>query len=603
MRTPARQLKPRIARMATFPAPTGGWVANQNLAQPAKNVPQGAFMLQNIFPTATGAVIRRGTQKFATIGAGSLPVDSLMSYKNGNAEKLFGATANAIYDISAPANPNVSPAASVSGLGSGDWISAQFATTGGVYLVNVNAVDNLQLFDGTAWWALTNQPINRLNFDAQTANFNVGATITGGTSGSTAVISSMVDNGATGYLILGTISGAGFQDNEIITGSSGGSATVDGTAIQLFIPITGIATSSLSYVWPFKGRLFFIEENSMNAWYLPADAVGGALTKFPLGGEFTLGGSLMFGASWSLDAGNGLHDTCAFFSTEGEVLIYDGTDPTTWTKVGIYRIGKPRGPKAYIRAGGDLVIATDVGFVPLSNSIQRDYAALSPSAVSYPIETEWNAFVRDRPSTDWNCEIWPEAQMVVVALPTGIGQTPTMLVSNARTGAWSEYTGWDGNCLELFDGRLFFGSQNGKVMEANVTGADDGVPYTGIYIPLFDDLKSPASMKTALMARAFIRSPVDTAPSVDMQFDYAYEPTPAPSSAVIPVGAQWGVGIWGVSSWSDTPLPQAETDWVSAGGAGYAMAPQVQLTSGYTVPLDAEIVRIEITYDLGDIVT
>lgn len=602
MRTPARQLKPRIARMATFPAPTGGWVANQNLAQPAKNVPQGAFLLQNFFPTATGTILRRGTLKFATIGTGVLPVDSLMAYKNGNAEFLFGSTANAIYDISAPANPNVSPAASVSGLANGDWSSAQFSTTGGVYLVNVNGVDTLQLFDGTAWWAIGAQNINRLNFDTQTTNFTVGATITGGTSGSTAVISSMVDNGATGYLILGNISGSGFVDNETITGG-GGSALVNGASIPLFVGISGIATTSLSYVWPFKGRLFFLEENSMNAWYLPPDAVGGAMTKFPLGGEFTLGGSLMFGASWSLDAGNGLHDTCAFFSTEGEVLIYDGIDPASWTKVGLYRIGKPRGPKAFIRAGGDLVIATDVGFVPLSQSIQRDYAALSPSAVSYPIETEWNDFVRDRPSIDWNCEIWPEAQMVVVALPTGISQTPTMLISNARTGAWSEYTGWDGNCLELFDGRLFFGSQNGKVMEANVTGADDGVPYTGNYIPLFDDLKSPASMKTALMGRAFIRSPVDTAPALDMQFDYAFAPTPAPSAAAIPVGSQWGVGIWGTSVWSDTPLPQAETEWVSVGGAGYAMAPQVQITSGYTVPLDAEIVRIEITFDTGDIVT
>ncbi len=595
--------RPRIGRMATFPAATGGWVANQNLAEPAKNVPQGAFMLRNFFPTATGNILRRGSERYATLGAADLPVSALMAYKNGNIESLFGATSNAIYDITSVVDPDVSPVADVTGLTSGNWSSAQFSTTGGVWLVNVNASDNQQIFDGADWWSIGSQNINRLNFDAQTSNFTVGATITGGTSGSTAVISSMVDNGTTGYLMLGNITGTGFQDNELITGG-GGSATVNGVAVLLFVGITGIATSSLSYVWPFKGRLFYIEENSMNAWYLPVDAIGGAATKFPLGGEFTRGGSLLFGASWSLDAGNGLHDTCAFFSTEGEVLIYDGIDPASWTKVGLYRIGKPRGPKAFIRAGGDLVIATDVGFVPLSQAIQRDYAALSPSAVSYPIETKWNEFVQNRPSATWSCEMWPESQMVVVALPTVTGQTATMLVSNARTGAWAEYTGWDGNCLELFSGRLFFGSQNGRVVEANVTGADEGAPYTGLYIPLFQDLRSPASIKTPQLGRVFVRSPTNVFPYLDMQYDYAYSANPAPSAAsTVTGGSQWSVGLWGEAIWGEPTIITATMDWVSVGGAGYAMAPEVQITSGYIVPLDAELVRIEITYDTGDIVT
>lgn len=605
MRRPAAQTKPRIARVATFPAATSGWVANANLAA-ANGKLLGAYKLQNYFPLTTSIILRRGSQKYATLGAGSLSVDSLMSYKNGNNVALFGATANAIYNITTVANPNVSPAADVSGLTSGQWSSVQFATTGGTYLVNVNAADTQRIYDGTAWWAVGSQNINRLNYDAQTVNFPNGATVTGGTSGATGVIQSQVDSGATGYLILGNITGT-FQDNEIITGG-GGSATVNGPAQLLFVAVAGVSTDALSYVWSYKSRLFYVEENSMNAWYLPVDQVGGTITKFPMGGIFSRGGSLLFGASWSLETSGdgGLSEQCIFVSTEGEVAVYQGTNPSDandWSRVGVYRIGKPLGPKAWIRAGGDIIIATDVGFVPLSQAVQKDYAALSPAAVSYPIETEWNAFVQSRTGSNWCCELWPEKQMAIVAPPTVNYQSARMLVSNVRSGAWAEYTNWDGNCLEAFQGRLFFGSASGRVVEANVTGADEGATYVGQYIPLFDDLKTPASLKVPQLARAFLRGPRETSVALNMQFDYVYESNPSGSAPITTVGSEWGVGIWGVSEWGDVGTLKNYLEWQSVGGSGYAFTPDIQTTSGDIVPLDVEIIRVEVTYDSGDILS
>lgn len=587
-------------------AATSGWIANANLAAANAKL-QGAFKLQNFFPLTTSVILRRGSVKYATLGDTTLPVDSLMTYKNGSQNNFFGATANAIYDITTVADANVSPAAAVSGLTSGQWSSTQFATTGGVYLVNVNASDSMRLYDGTAWWTISNQPVNRLDFDAQTTNFTVGATITGGTSGSTAVIQSMVDNGATGYLILGTVTGAGFQDNELITGG-GGSATVNGVIQNLFVAFTGVNTNVLSYVWAYKSRLFFIEENSMNAWYLPIDAIGGAAVKLPMGGIFSLGGSLLFGASWSLDTSGdgGLSEQCVFVSTEGEVAVYQGDNPATaatWTRVGTYRIGKPLGPKAFIRAGGDIVIATSIGFVPLSQAIQRDIAALSPAAVSYKIETEWNNFVELRAGYNWSCEVWPSSQMVVIALPTVNYQPATMLVSNARTGAWAEYTNWDGNCLEVFNDRLFFGSQSGRVVEANVSGTDEGNTYTGLWVPLFDDLRSPGSLKIVLNGRAFMRGPKEPSPTVNCQFDYVYNPYQPGSAPVIAGGSEWDVGIWGTSVWGSGDILEDYNQWVSIGGSGYAVSPDVQITSGFTAPLDTELIRFEMTYDMGDILS
>lgn len=69
-------------------------------------------------------------------------------------------------------------------------------------------------------------PLNTLPYDAQSANFTVGLVITGATSGAVGTLVSQVDGGATGTLTLNQVSGI-FLDNETITDSGGGSATVN----------------------------------------------------------------------------------------------------------------------------------------------------------------------------------------------------------------------------------------------------------------------------------------------------------------------------------------------------------------------------------------
>lgn len=75
-------------------------------------------------------------------------------------------------------------------------------------------------------------PLNTLPYDGQTGNFTAGLIITGGTSGATAKIISDVDAGATGTLTLEFMSGI-FVDNETITDTSTGSATVNRTFASL----------------------------------------------------------------------------------------------------------------------------------------------------------------------------------------------------------------------------------------------------------------------------------------------------------------------------------------------------------------------------------
>lgn len=531
MRRPAATFrpKPRQAKPATFPAPVGGWIKNQNLAVPGARLPDGskvngAFVLDNWWPTATGVRMRGGTQLFATLGGGSSAVASLFAYQNGNNQRLFGATATAIYDATAGGTIG---AAAVSGQTSGAWSVVQFATPGGVFLRAVNGADTPQAFDGTSW-----------------------------------------------------------STSPAITGS-------------------GLIASRLSHVWIHQRRIWFVEKDTLNAWYLAADSIGGTATVLPLGGIFKRGGSLLFGATWSLESGNGLQEYCVFVSTEGECAVYQGTDPSTaatWAKTGVYRIGKPLGPRAVMPAGGDLAIATNIGFIPLSQAVSRDFAALSPTAISYRIETAWNDTVADRGSSAWACEIWPSKQLVLVAPPPSlIGEQAFVLGANARTGAWGRALGWDARCLALFGDRMFFGSVNGKIVELEVTGADQGVPYTAVSVPLFDPLKTPASIKTSLMMRAVIRSVAEIEPQLSLQADYVLNLPPAPSDAGLPVGSVWGAATWGVSTWGAPSDLSVFKRWQSVGGSGYSLAAAVQITSGSIVLPDVELVQVDMTYDEGDI--
>src|SRR3546814_20703564 len=70
----------------------------------------------------------------------------------------------------------------------GYWSTAQFATTGGVYLIGVNGSDEGFIFDGAEFYPNVAGGIFGLSYDAEVTPFTEGDTLTGGTSGATGTI-------------------------------------------------------------------------------------------------------------------------------------------------------------------------------------------------------------------------------------------------------------------------------------------------------------------------------------------------------------------------------------------------------------------------------
>lgn len=626
--------KPRKAETKRWPAPVAGWVSNRALSDPRSIDGPGAAVLDNFIPRATGVALRRGKLRYATLTDQSLPVTSLFSYRNGTQEHLFGANAHAIYDLSeiefaqdaligdgtfllATENGDVFGWNSTDGrvvadgFTSGDWSVIQFATTGGIYLVGVNGVDTGFLYDGDVLYPLIKGGVARLDYDASSAAFSAGDTLTGDTSGATATIWRAYDAGnGTGYVLLTGTTGT-FTDNETLTGSTGGSALANGSA-QIAAPgvdFGSLSSANMAFVWSYKNRIWFAERESLNAWYLPVDSIGGEAKVFPMGGVFANGGELLFGARWSLESGGqgGLSEQNVFVSSNGEVAIYQGSSPeelATWSLVGVYRIGAPLGRRAYLRGGGDLAIATTVGLVPLSKAISLDVTALNVATVSYKIADAWTEAIEMRGTAGWQAMIWPEAKLAVVAPPDLLGSSgPVMFVSNTETGAWARFTNWHALCMEVYQGDLFFGSTDGRVFRANAGGLDDGEVYSGAVVPLFDDMGIGASVKIGKMARARVRANGVVNDDVTLLSDFSTVLPAAPDAAVLTGSNTWDSGVWGQSAWG-APTPNViNQEWRSAGAIGYSIAPCFQVTSGSVAALDVELIDFETLHTTAEAVT
>lgn len=131
---------------ASVQACVGGWDA----VHPLASMPQDrAVFLDNWFPEPGYIRVRRGHQIHARCpGAG--PIESLLAY-NGTtsaASKLFAATNNALYDVTASGE---AASTTVTGTANNRWQYVNFTTSGGHFLIAVNGADAPKSFDGSTW--------------------------------------------------------------------------------------------------------------------------------------------------------------------------------------------------------------------------------------------------------------------------------------------------------------------------------------------------------------------------------------------------------------------------------------------------------------------
>ena len=353
----------------------------------------------------------------------------------------------------------------------------------------------------------------------------------------------------------------------------------NGTTWQTTPAITVATPANFIHVNVFKTRLFFIEKNSLNAWYLPVASIGGAAAKLDFSSICRLGGSLTAMATWSLDGGTGLDDYAVWITSEGEVIVYKGTDPSaaaTWALVGVYRMGRPIGRRCFFKIGSDVVFITTDGFVLLSKALLSDRAQPQIALSDKIINVANLATNTYGANFGWQAILYPKGKMGIFNVPLQEGSLSHQYVMNTQTGAWCRFTGWNANCWELFDENVYFGT-NGKVCRADRGSVDDTSNIATEVKQAYNYFGAPGRLKRFTMARPLLLS--DGAPGVAMIMNVDFEDQ-APLSEPYYSGAAgslWNVAFWDVDLWAGALL--TKRNWQSLFAVGYAGSFRMKTTS------------------------
>jgi len=244
-----------------------------------------------------------------------------------------------------------------------------------------------------------------------------------------------------------------------------------GFAPAITFPATpaGMSTSKFSNITLFKNRLWFIEKNTLRAWYLPTLSIGGQAEYIDLSSIAKFGGHLVDLDTWTVDAGYGVDDNLAFITSNGEVIVYRGTDPAsaaTWALAGVWKLGSPIGSKAMLKYGGDLLILTYDGLMPMAQSLQS--SRLDPRvALSNKIQGAIAAATSQygsHTSTGWQIYYSAKNNAVWINVPVQ-DDLQEQYVMNTITTSWCRFKGWGAYCWETFNDNPYFGG-NGFVAQA-----------------------------------------------------------------------------------------------------------------------------------------
>lgn len=339
--------------------------------------------------------------------------------------------------------------------------------------------------------------------------------------------------------------------------------------------ITGLTTSDIVAATVHKRRMWLVQKNTLKAWYLPVDSVGGAANALDLSGICKRGGYLMAVDTWTLDAGEGVDDYWVGITSEGEVVVYRGTDPSSasaWTLQGVWALGAPIGRRCTHKYAGDLLMIMENGVYPLSRALISSQTD-PKKAITYKIEQAMSdAAASYSANYGWQVIHYPAGDMILLNVPVTEGAGQEQYVMNAITGAWCKFTGWEANCFAVFNGDLYYGGE-GVICKAWSGYTDVSSDVVGNAKTAFDyfDTRNKKDWK---MARPIISSNGNPTVSVGLNVDYEDGDVLGTLTFSSVTNSAWGVATWGVSLWQ-TALRTIKT-WIGLSGIGFCAATRVK---------------------------
>jgi hypothetical protein len=505
------------------PAPTDGWDAISPLAEMD---PKRAPILINWVPRPGLVELRGGYIPYnSTLGTNA--VETLMVWRGPSSEKMFAASGTHIFDVT---NPGIATAAVLSDSGGGPptfalttgnarFQYANFTPAGSVTVIQCcNGNDGLLMFDGTNWKQANN--VNTPSF-----------TITGLPGGFTAA------------------------------------------------SIINIATS--------KRRLWYVLANSTVAAFMPTDAITGPIAGTQdLGALWTMGGHLVATASWTIDGGAGPQDYTMFISSRGQVSVYAGTDPTnsaSWSLVGTFAVSPPISNRCLLRVGSDVAIITLQGVIPISQALPFDPSADRSIAITARIQNAMAAAAMNGQLLfGWQLISFPAQQLAILNVPLIENSSQQQYVMDVLTGAWCQFIGWNANCFEIYNDKLYWGGNAGQINQGFIGGSDSVSSIPADMQCAFNWFDEPGKTKRMTMVQPLLTIAGPITPTISVDTDFTTSTATAPISNLQST-TLWDLAKWDVDSWPSGSI--GFSNWLTVTAVGHAMAIRMRVNVSTNVLL------------------
>jgi hypothetical protein len=337
--------------------------------------------------------------------------------------------------------------------------------------------------------------------------------------------------------------------------------------------------TDFAYITVWKNRLWFVKANSGIAYFLPVGQVAGVLEVFDFGPQFKSGGSLEALTSWTVDGGDGIDDKLVVFGGGGDLLIYQGTDPssaTDFSMVGRWFYGiPPYGRRFFSDYGGDTVIVSARGLVFLSELLQFGGKFKDFHNASGKINQVIAASVaRTRSQPYWEVLYLFAEQLILFNTPDTSVSFDQQLVYEINSNGFAWFTGMKMNTVTFFDDSPYFGTSDGYVCQALVGRTDgellDGTPgqtLEGEVQTAWQGQPDPSVFKRYLMVEPYFISTGPPSVKVQVNIDWSFTGTAGSPGFVQPEDSVWDTGLWDVARWAGTR--NSYKGWAGCEGLGH----------------------------------
>jgi hypothetical protein len=343
--------------------------------------------------------------------------------------------------------------------------------------------------------------------------------------------------------------------------------------------------ANLVQIVEWNGRIWFVERDTARAWFLDPLALEGTITPMDVGNRLKDGGHLVQISTWTVDDGDGIDDKMVMISAAGDVLVWQGIDPTTAADlllVGRWTVGTvPEGRKLMSDWGGDVLILSTAGLITVSALMSGVSTLNNEKYLSRNINQYIRLEMRNSlEQFGWSIELVPSDGIAIVTIPqpTGTTRAPIQFVLETTTNSWCMFRDLDMVCQTRVGAQLQFGTSDGRVMLLQGTLDNallDGSSAEAIDFSMlthYSGLGEASTWKRPQFIRPYWVGDSQPAFHIQVMFDFDLgEILTAPAYTETGL-AEWDAAIWDADIWAGTAQSYLETIALSGMGRHLAVA-------------------------------